>query len=78
MLSETYNATDAQMKLSLSGLAGKSYELFVWNPSQLSSVKGGELEDVHPDQAALLVEFGGGGADSYVPQNVILNFVRSK
>ena len=78
VLSETYNSNYAQMKLSLSGLAGKSYKLFVWNPSQLSSVKGGKLVDVRTDQAALLVEFGGAGAESYVRQDVILSFAWSK
>jgi glycogen debranching enzyme len=78
VLSETWNSTHTQMSLSLSGLAGKSYELFVWNPSQLASVKGGKLEDVRPDQAALVVEFPGAGTESYVHQDVVLNFAGSR
>jgi len=77
-LSETWNASHTQLTLSLSGLTGKTYQLSVWNPSQVASVKGGKLEAAGPDQAKLIVEFPSANAESYVHQDVVLNFLGPK
>jgi glycogen debranching enzyme len=72
VLSESWNNSKTQLTLEVSGRAGNSYELNVWNPSQISSVEGavitklGKLE-IHMPQAA---------PDSYVPQKVVIHFGR--
>jgi hypothetical protein len=78
VLSETWNSRHTQLTLSLSGLAGKTYELFVLNPAQIASVKGGKLGEVHGDQAALAIEFPPQNPEPYVHQDVVLNFAGSK
>jgi len=74
VLAETWNASRSQLTLSLSGLPGKTYELLVWNPSQVASVKGGKLAPAAQDRASLVVEFPAATAESYVHQDVVLNF----
>ncbi len=44
VLSESWSATRDTLTLLLSGAAGESYELSAWNPDQISSVDGAELE----------------------------------
>jgi len=74
VLSGTWNTTRTQLTLSLSALTGKTYELFVWNPSQVASVKGAKLEAPGQDSAKLVVDFPSADAESYVHQDVVLNF----
>lgn len=74
IISESWNNSHTQMTLSLSGLAGKRYELSVWNPSQVTSVSGAKLEQESPTQGKLAIEFPAGNAASYVHQDVTLNF----
>lgn len=82
VLSESWNARRTQMTLALSGIAGKTYELLVWNPSQIASVHGGKLTNVHPDLANLAFDFPAASAesnsdvrsDSYVRQDLVLDF----
>jgi hypothetical protein len=78
VLAQTWNQSRTQLTLSLSGLSGKSYDLSVWNPSQIASVKGGKLGEVHQDQAILSVEFPPQDPASYVHEEVVLNFAGSK
>jgi len=73
---ENWNAGHTLLTLSLSGRAGKKYELVVWNPSQVASVQGGRMGGVQSDQAKLMVEFSAGSAD--VHQDVVLSFVGAK
>jgi hypothetical protein len=77
VLSETWNSARTQMTLSLSGLAGKTYELSIWNPSQVASVKGAKLA-AGQDTAKLVVEFPSADAESYVHHDVVLNFARPR
>lgn len=78
VLSESWNSTHTQLSLALSGLAGKRYELLVWNPSQIVSVRGGKLKDGSQDQADLTVEFPSGNAGSYVRQELVISFTGAK
>jgi glycogen debranching enzyme len=78
VLSETWNPTRMQMTLSLSGLAGKTYQLFVWNPSQITAVAGSKFFREGPDQGTLSVTFRKTNSDSYMHQDVVLNFKGSK
>jgi glycogen debranching enzyme len=78
VLSETWNSSHTQLTLSLSGLPGKTYALSVWNPAQIASVKGGKLGEVREDQAILAIEFPPQSPDSYIHQDLVLNFAASK
>ena len=78
VLSETWNSARTQLTLSLSGLAGKTYELSIWNPSQVASVKGAKLGAAGQDLAKLVVEFPSADAESYVHQDIVLNFARPR
>jgi glycogen debranching enzyme len=78
VLAETWNSSRTQLTLALSGRSGKTYELLVWNPSQITSVKGGKLSEGHGDQSSLTVKFPAQDSDSYVHQEVVLNFAGSK
>jgi glycogen debranching enzyme len=77
VLSESWNPGRTQMTLALSGLAGRTYQLFLWNPSQIASVNGATIfRDA--DQAQLAVTFSSATPESYVQQDVILNFKGAK
>jgi glycogen debranching enzyme len=78
VLSETWNPARTQLTLSLSGLAGKTYELSIWNPSQVASVQGAKLGAAGQDLAKLVVEFPSADAESYVHQDILLNFARPR
>ena len=43
-ISESWSANRETLTLLLSGASGASYELSAWNPEQISSVEGAELE----------------------------------
>jgi hypothetical protein len=75
VLSEAWNAAHTQLSLTLSGLAGKNYDLSVWNPSQIASVQGGKLHDASHGEARVTVEFSAANAGSYVRQDLVINFV---
>jgi hypothetical protein len=44
VLSESWTPTRDSLTLLVSGAAGESYELSAWNPGQIRSVEGAELE----------------------------------
>jgi hypothetical protein len=62
----------------LSGLAGKRYDLSIWNPSQIASVRGGKLNDASHDQAKVTVEFPAALEGSYVRQDLVISFAGVK
>ncbi|HEV2732374.1 MAG TPA: amylo-alpha-1,6-glucosidase, partial [Terriglobales bacterium] len=76
ILSESWNAGHTQLSLTLSGLAGKGYDLSVWNPLQIASVQGGQLHDARQDEGKLTVEFPAANAGSYVRQELVINFAK--
>jgi hypothetical protein len=78
VLSETWNAARTQLTLSLSGLSGKTYDLSIWNPSQVAFIKGAKLGAAGQGLANLVVEFPSAAAESYVHQDVVLNFGRPR
>jgi glycogen debranching enzyme len=72
VLSEAWNPSRTQYTLDVSGRAGSSYELDVWNPAQVSSVDGASLGKL----GKLEIHMPQGAADSYVPQKVVIHFAR--
>ncbi|HEV2468122.1 MAG TPA: hypothetical protein VGS78_02930 [Candidatus Sulfotelmatobacter sp.] len=71
VISESWNGSKTALTLEVSGRAGDSYELSVWNPSEVSSVEGGNLTK----QGKLEIQMPQGTVDSYLPQFVTLHFV---
>jgi glycogen debranching enzyme len=78
VLSESWNSTHTQLSLVFSGLAGKRYDLSVWNSSQIASVRGGKLKDGSQDQADLTVEFPSANPGSYVRQELVISFAGAR
>jgi len=81
VISESWNSPRTQMTFGLAGLPGKTYELLVWNPSEITSVHGAKLTNGRLDQAGLTVEFPAASAEpheSYVHQDVTLTFKGAK
>jgi glycogen debranching enzyme len=74
VLSESWNPAHTQLSLVLSGLAGMGYELSVWNPMQITSVRGGRLHNGSKDQGDLTVEFPAANTGSYVRQDLVISF----
>jgi len=72
VVNESWNATRDHLTLELSGLAGKEYALGVWNPEQVTSVKGGEI--TRPGK--LRVQMPDGPEGNYVRLTVEIRFDR--
>lgn len=75
VLSESWNSAHTQLSLVLSGLAGKRYDLSVWNPSQIASVRGGKLGQ---DLTKLMVDFPTAPVESYLRKELVINFAGAK
>jgi GH15 family glucan-1,4-alpha-glucosidase len=56
VLSESWSATRDTLRLLLSGAPGESYELTAWNPDQISSIEGAELEKKAGPEARIHVK----------------------
>ena len=77
MISETWSSARDSMTLDVSGLAGKEYELSVWNPAQIASVEGAELmrnegrgrfkTQIHYSLPA--------GSEAYVSEKIVIHFI---
>jgi len=70
VVSEVWNASRSQLSLNVSGLAGKSYELDVWNPGQILSVDGAALTK----PGKLQFEIPEGPAGSYLQRQMVVHF----
>ena len=56
VLSESWTPNRDALSLQLSGAAGESYELTAWDPSQISSVEGAEMEKTSGPKAQVRVK----------------------
>lgn len=72
VISQSWNASKTALTLKVSGRVGDSYQLSVWNPSEVLSVEGGSLTK----QGKLEIQIPQGAADSYATQSVTLHFGR--
>ncbi|HTS34804.1 MAG TPA: amylo-alpha-1,6-glucosidase [Candidatus Solibacter sp.] len=61
----------AELTLELSGVAGREYELGVWNAAEVSSVENGEIVG-----GTLRVQFPAGAEGTYVRRRVVIRFRR--
>ena len=72
VLSESWNASKTQLTIEVSGRAGMSYQMEVWNPGQISSVDGAVLTKLGKLEFQMLQ----GTAEAYIQQKVIIHFAR--
>jgi len=78
IVSEVWNASRTELTLTLSGIAGRRYQMQVWNPSQLNSVNGAKLLEPRAELGTLIVELPEGDQKSYVRRDVTLVFAHGK
>jgi glycogen debranching enzyme len=72
VVSEDWNIARNQLTLDISGSAGRQYELSVWNPSQIVSVEGAELNNF----GRLKINLPGGRAESYLHQKIVIHLAK--
>ena len=72
VVSQEWNASKDQLSLNVSGLPGHTYELTVWNPSQVLSVESGTISKM----GKLEIRMPDGNSDMYVAKKVVLHFAR--
>ncbi|HKT47118.1 MAG TPA: hypothetical protein VJP87_06295 [Candidatus Acidoferrales bacterium] len=72
ILSETWSAAKDQLTLELAGAAGKSYALSVWNPAQIRSIEGGEMEGASDTKIGVTI--APQGAQKYPHQKLTIHF----
>jgi len=79
ILSETWSASRDQLTLDVSGRAGASYELKVWNAAQIQRVEGAELKK-SPGGSILALQVPGSTSESYARAKIVIHFsdVQSK
>jgi hypothetical protein len=78
VLSQEWNTNHTQLTLSVSGRAGRTYEMVVWNPAEVAAVKGGKLGEIRQNEARLTVEFPEGNSEAYVGRDVVMSFAGAK
>jgi hypothetical protein len=78
ILSETWAAGGERLDLEISGAAGSQYHLGVWNPSEVASVEGGELEKVADGSASVKFALPSNGDQSYPHAKIIFHFIEKR
>jgi len=73
ILSESWESNAAQMVADVAGVAGHTYELLIWNPSQISAVEGGVLSNKDESIGRLHVAIPDGN-DETSRQKIIFHF----
>jgi glycogen debranching enzyme len=75
VLSESWTPTRDVLTLLVSGAAGEPYELSVWNPGQISSVQGAELEKGTSELAKVRLRLPDSAAGIDPQATVVFHFV---
>jgi glycogen debranching enzyme len=81
VISETWNPEHTQLKLVVSGIPGRPYSVFVWNPSQIKSVRGGQLRHADGKTADLVVDVPPATSTSsapYVHSDIVIEFAHKR
>ncbi|MGA7378972.1 MAG: amylo-alpha-1,6-glucosidase [Candidatus Sulfotelmatobacter sp.] len=74
VISESWSANREALTLLLSGASGASYELSAWNPEQISSIEGGELEQKAGAEGKIRVKLPVSAPGSDPQAKVIFHF----
>jgi glycogen debranching enzyme len=70
VISESWNKERTQLKVDVSGLPGKEYELTVWNSTQIASVENGILTE----QSRIRIEMPKGEGEEYAHRTLLIHF----
>jgi hypothetical protein len=74
VLSESWTATRDSLSVLLSGAAGETYELSAWNPGQIRSVEGAELEKGSAQEAKVRVQLPDAAPGADPQATVVFHF----
>ncbi|MGH9741530.1 MAG: amylo-alpha-1,6-glucosidase, partial [Candidatus Acidiferrum sp.] len=74
ILSEEMEDVTAPMELVMAGRAGATYELGVWNPGLIESVRGAELVKDAAGETRLRIHFAEKAGEEYTHQRVVIFF----
>jgi GH15 family glucan-1,4-alpha-glucosidase len=78
ILSEEMGDVTSPMELELSGRAGATYGMAVWNPGLIESVEGAELVKDATGGAKLQIHFSAAAGGEYVHQRVLIHLHAAK
>jgi hypothetical protein len=74
--SESWSSTRDRLTLAVSGRAGRTYFLSVWNAAQIATVSGAKLSKGSDGEADLLVEFPANATEPVAHATISLQFVK--
>jgi GH15 family glucan-1,4-alpha-glucosidase len=74
VLSESWSPARETLGVLLSGAAGESYELSAWNPEQISSIEGAELEKKAGPEAKVRVQLPASAPGTDPQATIIFHF----
>jgi hypothetical protein len=74
ILSTAWTPERDRLDLEVAGGPGNSYELSLWNASEITSVEGAELNKDNLRAPKLVIRFPA-GAETYVERRITLQFV---
>ncbi len=74
VLSETWSPNRETLTLVLSGASGENYELSAWNPEQISSIEGAELEQRSGSIGKIRIQLPAGAPGSDPRSTVVFHF----
>ena len=74
VVSESWSSTRDRLTLAVSGRAGQTYRLFVWNPNQIASVSGAKLAKGQDSSGPLVVEFPLNASDPVAHTSISIQF----
>jgi len=78
VLTQNWNTSYTQLTLAVEGLPGHRYGLSVRNPSQIASATGGTLVRADNGKSELAIVFPASNSETYVHQEIIVNFSGSR
>jgi hypothetical protein len=78
ILSEEMGDVTSPMDLELSGRAGTTYQMTVWNPGQIESVEGAELVRDTAGGAKLEIHFPAKAGEEYAHQRVLVHMHQAR
>ena len=76
VVSESWSTAHDRLTLSVSGRAGRTYRLSVWNPAQIVSVSGAKLAKVLDRRSDLVVEFPPSATDPVAHEMISIQFLK--
>ena len=74
VVSERWTTTHDALTLDVAGRPGRSYNMSVWNPTQVATVEGAELQGKNQPAGWLAVSFPKNATGEYTHQKVVLHF----